>query len=177
MLNKNLIFVTILFLFCMNCKKDEFNPDNPDVATFVQQIKNGTYDCYQKDENVGKLWPIMPKFTKDHIQTLITLSKDLSHVDIFPINPISSRRPTPEGRAYFILGECLLWVVEGIRNGTGYGSLDPFLIDASKNNPSEGVSGEEILIVRDLYQTWWTVYYNRNLTDKNPLEGQPYRWF
>jgi hypothetical protein len=174
---KNLTFVAILILFCFGCKKDEFDPNNPNVATFVRQIKNGTYDSYKKNDNGEKLWPIMPKFTKDHIQELITLSKDTSHVEIFPTNPISSRTPKPEGRQYFILGECLLWTVEGIRNGTGFGSLDPYLIDTTLDYPYKGVSGKEILIVRDLYQDWWTSYKNQNWKDKNPLEGKPYRWF
>jgi hypothetical protein len=174
---KNLAFVTILILFCFGCKKDEFNPNNPNVALFVQQIKIGTYDCYEKDVNGKKLWPIMPKFTKDHIQSLITFAKDTSHVEIFPTNPMSSRTPIPEGRQYFILGECLLWTVEGIRNGTGYGSLDTYLIDTTKDYPYKGVSGKEILIVRDLYQAWWTSYKNQNWKDKYPLEGKPYRWF
>jgi hypothetical protein len=174
---KNLTFLTFLILFCLGCKKEEFDPNNPSVETFVQQIKNGTYDSYEKDDNGKKLWPIMPKFTEDDIQTLITLSKDTSHVEIFPINPMSSRTPKPEGRQYFILGECLLWTVEGIRNGTGYGSLDPYLLDTTKDSPNKGVTGKEVLIVRDLYQTWWTSYKNKNWKDRNSLEGQPYRWF
>lgn len=172
---KNLTILTILLLFCLGCKKDEFDADNPSVETFVQQIKNGTYDNYEKDDNGKKLGLIMPKFTKDHIQTLITLSKDTSHVAIFPTNPMSSRTPRPEGRSYFILGECLLWTVEGIRTGTGYGSLDPYLIDTTKAFPYKGVSGKEILIVRDFYQDWWSNFKEKK--DANLLEGKPYRWF
>jgi hypothetical protein len=174
---KNLTFVTIFILFCFGCKKDEFDPNNPNVATFVQQIKNGSYNCYEKDDHGEKLWPIMPKFTEDHIPTLISLSKDTSHVEIFPINPMSSRTPFPEGRQYFILGECLLWTIEGIRNGTEYGSLDPYLIDMTADNPTKGMSGKEILIVRDLYQTWWISNKNLNWKIIYPLEGTSYRWF
>jgi hypothetical protein len=172
---KKLLFV-ILILFCISCEKDKFDPNSPKVETFVQQIKNGTYDFYEKDENGNALWLIMPKFTKMDIQKLITLSNDTSHVEIFPTNPISSRPPQPEGRDYFILGECLLWVVEGIRNGTGYGSLDPYLVKDNDENHSD-INGSEVLIVRDYYQEWWNKYEDKNWTNINPLEGKPYRWF
>lgn len=173
---KNLTLIAILILFCFGCKKDEFDPNNPSIETFVQQIKNGTYNNYEKDNSGKKLWLIMPKFTKNHIQTLITLSKDTSHIEIFPTNPLSSRLPKPEGRPYFILGECLLWTVEGIRNKSGYGSLDPYLINTTKDYPyKEGISGKEILMVRDLYQNWWSNFKeNENI---NPLAEKLYRWF
>jgi len=174
---KNLIFLAIMVFCCFGCRKDEFNPDNPNVVTFVHQIKNGTYNCYKKAENGEKLWLLMPEFTKDHIQTLITLAEDTSHVGIFPTNPMSSRTPIPAGRDYYILGECLLWTVEGIRNGSGYGSLDTYLVDTTKDIPFEGLNAEEILMVRDLYQDWWTNYKVKNWQNTNPLEGKPYRWF
>lgn len=174
---KHLTIITFLILFCIGCEKDEFDPDNPNVAEFVQQIKNGTYNCYEKDENGRKLWPVMPKFTKDHIRSLITFAKDTSHIAIFPTNPVSSRTPFPEGREYYILGECLLWTVEGIRNGHGYGSLDPYLIDAAKENPSRGINGKELLIARDLYLDWWSNFKDKNWQETNPLEGKSYRWF
>jgi hypothetical protein len=174
---KNLAFITVIILFCISCRKDEFDPNNPDVALFVQQIKNGTYNCYKKGENGENLWLLMPKFSKNHIQSLIDFSKDTSHITKFPFNPVSSRTPFPYGRGYCVLGECLLWTVEGIRNSTTYGSLDPYLIDTTKNNPAEGISGKEILIVRDLYQYWWSNFKDKNWKDTNPLEGKLYRWF
>ncbi|MDO9256146.1 MAG: DUF4943 family protein [Bacteroidales bacterium] len=174
---KNLIFLAVLIVFCFGCKKDEFDPDNPDVATFVQQIRSGTYDSYEKDDNGKKLWPVMPKFSKNHIQSLITFAKDTSHIAIFPTNPVSSRRPFPEGREYYILGECLLWTAEGIRTGYGYGSLDPYLINTAKEDSSTGLKGSEILTVRDLYQNWWNNFADKNWKEANPLEGKPYRWF
>ena len=67
----------------------------------------------------------MPNFTERHIQSLIDFSKDTSHIATYPFNPISSRTSFPYGRNHCILGECLLWTVEGIKNGYGYGSLDP----------------------------------------------------
>lgn len=174
---KKLLLLTILTLFCISCKKDEFDPNNPDIEKFVQQLKNGTYNCYEKGENGENLWLLMPKFTKNNIQFLIDFSRDTAHIINFPVNPISSRTPFPNGRDYFILGECLLWAVEGIRNGIGYGSLDPYLIDTTFTERYKGLKGNEILIVRDFYKDWWNNFKDKDWKDKNPLEGTSYQWF
>lgn len=178
MKKENLFIISMMAIFCSGCSKD-FNLQNPDVKSFVNQIKKGTYNCYEKGEDGGDLWLLMPKFTGDHIKTLLDYAKDTVHIYDFPVNPISSRRPFPEGRDYFILGECLLWTVEGIRNGYGFGSLDPFLIDTAKpiNERYKGLKGTEILIVRDGYSDWWYNFKNSNWQDTNPLEQTSYRWF
>jgi hypothetical protein len=176
---KRLSFIIILILLCIGCEKEKFDIDNPNVEIFVRQLKNGTYDYYEKGETGENLWLLMPKFTRSHIQSLIDFSKDTSHITNFPINPISSRRPYPEGREYFILGECLLWTVEGIRNGYGYGSLDPFLIDTAlaESERYKGLNGDEILIVRDIYKNWWYNFKDSDWKDNNPLEDTSFRWF
>ena len=123
---KKLFFSAILILLCIGCEKDKFDIDDPDVAVFVNKLKSGTYDYYERGETGENLWLLMPEFTPDHISSLIDFAYDTTHISDFPVNPVSSRRPYPEGREYFILGECLLWTVEGVRNGNRYGSLDPF---------------------------------------------------
>ncbi len=119
----------------------------------------------------------MPKFSEKHIQSLIDFSKDTAHITNFPLNPISSRTPFSFGRDYHILGECLLWTVEGIRNGSGYDSLSPCLIDATliENERVKGLNGAEIHIVRDLYKNWWN--NNKDWEHSNPLENSTYVWF
>ena len=168
-----------MILFGISCEKDKFDIDNPNVEIFVKQLKNGTYDYYEKGENGENLWLLMPKFTRSHIPSLIAFAKDTTHITDFPINPISSRRPFPEGRDYFILGECLLWTVEGIRNGYGYGSLDPFLIDTAltESERFKGLKCTEILIVRDIYKDWWNNFKDNDWKDINPLGETSYRWF
>ena len=174
---KKLLFITIVTLFCFSCERNEFDPNNPDVVKFIKQLKNGTYDCYEKGENGEKLWLIMPKFKKGHIESLIYFSKDTTHINHFPVNPISSRSPFPNDRDYFILGECLLWTVEGIRNGSGFGSLDPYLIDTTSIGELKGLKGSGILIVRDSFQVWWSNFKDSDWKERNPLDGTPYRWF
>ena len=173
-----LIISACLFL-AIGCGKDNFDLNDPDVEIFVNQLKSGKYEKYEKGNEGENLWLLMPNFSENHIQSLISFSKDTTHIVAFPINPISSRRPFPGGREYFILGECLLWTVEGIRNGAGYGSLDPFLIDTTKNESEryKGLNGNEILIVRDFYKDWWNNLKDKDWENKNPLEGTSYRWF
>jgi len=176
---KKLFIIIFLPLLYIGCEKEKFDIDNPDVSVFVKQLKDGTYDCYEKGESGENLWLLMPKFTSNHISSLNEFANDTSHISDFPINPISSRRPFPEGREYFILGECLLWTVEGIRTGYGYGSLDPFLIDTAlaESERYKGLNGDEILLIRDIYKNWWDNYKDGDWNDTNPLEETSYRWF
>lgn len=174
---KRITLIALLIFPILSCEKDKFDLNNPNVEQFVQQLKNGTYIQYEKGENGENLWLLMPKFTKNHIQSLIDFSKDTSHINNFPINPISSRTPFPNDRDYFILGECLLWTVEGIRNGNGFGSLDPYLIDITSGEVHNGLKGSGILIVRDSFQVWWSNFKDSDWKEKNPLDGTPYRWF
>jgi len=172
-------FILFIMLFCFSCQKEKFDINDPDVGIFVAQLKSGTYNCHEIGGNGENLWLIMPKFTKAHIQSLMDFSKDTSGIEDFPVNPISSRSPFPLGREYYILGECLLWTIEGIRNGNGYGSLDPYLIDTAK--PEEvrykGLSKAEILIVRSYYLEWWKSFKNDNWQDIHPLAETSWKWF
>lgn len=176
---KNLSFIPLLILLCVGCEKSNLDLDNPDVGIFVKQLKNGTFNYYEKGENGENLWLLMPKFTTNHIASLIEFAKDTSHIYNFPTNPFSSRRPYPEGREYFILGECLLWTVEGIRTGHGFGSLDPFLIDTAlpESVRYKGIKGDEVLIIKDVYKNWWNNFKDDDWKNKNPLDNTSYRWF
>jgi hypothetical protein len=170
--------LTVIFIFILiSCQKESFDVQNPDVALFVKQLKAGNYNCYEKNEQGENLWLLMPEFRNEHIPALLKYASDTSMISDFPVNPMSSRPPFPAGREYFILAECLLWTIEGIRSGTGFGSLDPYLVRAEWPDNQELVKGTEILIVRQLYQDWWSTYKNGDWKSINPLEGADYRWF
>ena len=129
---KNLIIFTVLALFFMSCEKDDLNIENPDVKKFIQQIRNGTYDKYELDENGEKLWTKMPNLKEEHIPLLIEHAIDTTEItpwEHFPLNPISSIPPyrIVEGKTYILLGEYLLWCVEGIIEGNIFASLTPIL--------------------------------------------------
>ena len=176
---KKIYFVIFLSILISGCTKDKFNLNNPDVGLFVRQLKNGTYNCWEKGDKGENLWLLMPAFNPGHISSLIDLAKDTSHISEFPINPISSRRPFPQDREYFILGECLLWIVEGIRNGYGYGSLDPYIIDTAltESERYRGLKCNDILKVRDIYKEWWDSLQDDDWQSRNPLTGTSWRWF
>jgi hypothetical protein len=177
---KNILYAFVLILFCMSCEKEDFDIDNPEVEKFVQQIKNGTYDNYSLGENGEKLWTIMPRFTTEHIPLLIKLSNDTMLVcpsDHFPTNPVSSIRPYRiiDDNLCIMVGEYLLWCVEGIINERGFGSLTPVLMKNGEYT-EEGLSGAEILKVRKYYQNWWDEYGKAGDLNKLVLEGTPYTW-
>ena len=156
-----------------------FDINNPDVALFVTQLKAGTYSCYRTDIYSQYLWLAMPKFTATHIPALLEYAKDTTFIAHFPSNPASSRTPYPSGRSNFILGECLLWIVEGIRTNSAYPSLDPYLIDSAKPTAEKlkGLEKSEILNVRDLYYKWW---WGSSIMEwwlrTPPLSGTTYSW-
>ena len=171
--------ISLLSVLIISCDPGEFDFNNPKVKSFVEELKAGTYDDYELGDDGQNLWLKMPAFNENHIASLIELANDTTRIDKFPLNPISSRTPYPNGRSYLILGECLLWTVEGIRNGSGYGSLDPYLIDATKDDLERyfGLSNSEILDVRELYQAWWDENKNGNWEEVDPLEGTGFAWF
>jgi hypothetical protein len=90
---RKLFLLTILTILCIGCEKDEWDLNNPEVEKFVQQLKNETYDYYEKGENGEDLWLIMPNFVKHHIQSLIDFSIDTSHINDFPVNPTLIENP------------------------------------------------------------------------------------
>ncbi|WP_114789302.1 DUF4943 family protein [Niabella yanshanensis] len=173
-MNKLLLF-SMSFFFLLGCKKNGFDVNNPDVDLFVSQLKSGSYNEREVGDDGKPLWLKMPRFGHKHVARLIELSKDTARIEKFPTNPISSRRPHPEGRDYFILGECLLAVVEIIREK---GWLDPYLIDTSKDIPErfKGVTGVEILMISDQYRQWWSNYKDGDWKGNNPLANTPYKW-
>lgn len=176
---RKLIFIACVALFLTSCEKDNFDIDHPDVATFVQQIKTQTYKVYEKGENGEKLWLKMPHFTEENIPELIEFAKDTTHITKFPYNPLSSMTPFPAGRDYSILGECLLWVVEGIRRESEYASLNSYLVNTSlsENERYKGLKGADILIIRNAYQSWWDNFKDKDWKNTNPLDNTSCVWF
>lgn len=169
------MLLSLIILVLSACKKEGFDINNPDVDVFVSQLKNGTYNERETDEKGNPLWLKMPRFEHKHIARLIELSKDTTHIQEFPTNPISSWRPIPNGRDYFIVGECLLSIVNRISGGH---SLSSHLVDTSKNvtDRLKGVTAMEILMISDKYQQWWNNYKDGDWKGNNPLADTPYKW-
>jgi hypothetical protein len=173
---RKLLKYIVLSVFCFACQKDNFNLSNPDVDLFVAQLKNGSYDCYKKGDDGGNLWLLMPEFNERHIPELLKFAKDTTHIFKFPVNPVSSLSPFPYGRDYFILGECLLSIIEGIRKGVTFPSLAPYLRVINPELDTSGLNGEEILQVWELYNSWWESNRNSDWQNHDPLTGTNFKW-
>ena len=171
---KTLLLVLIAMFFIPSCSSDDFDLDKPDVRKFVAKVKSGTYDYREVGETGDPLWLKMPAFTEKDIPVLLELASDTTHIEEFPENPISSIRLSRH-----ILGECLLWVVEGIRMERSYGSLAPSLyIHDESLDYRRYLTGEEILEVCQAYLNWWEkVKEDKYLMKRvNPLMDTPYHW-
>jgi hypothetical protein len=168
---KKLLILTALAVFFTSCEKEEKDLANIAVEIFVKGLKSGTLNDLEE-----QLF-IIAEFNESHIQPLIEMSKDTIHIPSFPLNPLIDN-PLPEGRDYFILGECLLWVVEGIRSEMHYLSIDPFLIDTRliESERIKGITGKAVLTVRDAYKDWWNNFRNKDWKGMNPLEESHFRW-
>ncbi len=81
---KKISFIIFLIIVFTGCSKDKFNIDKPDVDVFVRQLKNGTYNCWEKGEKGENLWLQMPAFSPMHITALLELARDTSHILSFP---------------------------------------------------------------------------------------------
>lgn len=171
---KGISVISLVFL-CFACQKDDFDPENPDPARFVYQLKTGTYRVYERGEQGEKLWTRMPVFREKDVLPLLELSADTSVVcpcDHFPVNPVSSLPAgrAGEGEACMMMGEYLLWCVEGVIQGRAFGSLVPVLADTT-DMTRKRLTGSEILKVRELYLEWQS-----GKREAPPLKGTNLRW-
>ena len=98
----------LAFIFAgMGCSDDTLDYNNPDVRVFVRQLKSGTYNTKNANGIVE-----VPLFTSKHIPQLLKYTEDMTEIPSFPLPSISSHFG---GKAR--LGECVLWIIEGVRLG------------------------------------------------------------
>lgn len=168
---KTKLFIVSISLMLMgaSCQKDELDMKNPDEDQFVSILKGGNYF-----EKVGYE---LPDFSEKHIAGLLSYLMDTTHLDQFPTNPLSSKYTNPK-----VLNECLFWIIDGIRFGTKYPSLEPCLIDTSTYSSVTGytrVSGKKLIEISTLYINWYNEY-TKNPTEarkkKNLFQNTPYKW-
>ena len=127
------------------CTSEEMDYNNPDVALFVKQLKSGTYKM-KNEKGVVEV----PHFTEEDIPELLKYAEDLTIIPSFP-----SVYNMNNGKIR--LGECMLWVIESIRQGTP---------------PSLGC-----------YRSWWEerqypkTRWTIDPCYDEPLCGSGYRWW
>ena len=146
--------------------------DNPDVKTFVQQVKTNTYAVESPAGFVE-----VPDFKQKDIPELLKYAKDNTPIRGYPANPVSSISSD-----YYRLSQCLLWTIEKVRTNR-YPSLTPLLY---KQAESEELvitdAAADIMAVWELYSKWWEKVENESLGSSigyihiNPLEDSIYSW-
>ncbi|MDH6312637.1 hypothetical protein M2137_001412 [Parabacteroides sp. PFB2-10] len=167
----SLLFIWVL---CVSCDYS-FDLNDPDVREFVFRLKNGTYECYITSSSGERLGLQMPVFQMKDIPDLLKYAADTTHIENFPINPSSRISGSHLEDETYILGECLLWVVEGIRLNKVYPSQQPILTEATPSG-TQTLIGAEVLEVCSLYTQWWENNQHGDWPDIDPLEGSSYSW-
>ena len=164
-----IISLSLIWLMGTSCQKEEFDIKSPDVDQFIGILISGDYF-----EKVGY---DLPDFSDKDIGRLIFYLKDTTRLNEFPSNPVSSKYTNPK-----ILCECLFWIIDGIRFGTKYPSLEPCLIDTSTYSALTGytrLSGRKLIEISTLYINWYDEYKKNPseiLKKKNLFENTPYKW-
>lgn len=166
--------LSIVVLTNVGCSDDKLDYYNPDVRLFVKQLKSGTYNTKNENGIVE-----VPLFTYEHIPQLLKYIEDMTEIPSFPLPSIFSQFG---GKAR--LGECMLWVIEGIRLGY-YPSLGCKLLhhDAESYEGIYFLTNEEVQEAAALYRRWWEEIENHNelspadLRVIDPLLGSNYRWW
>jgi hypothetical protein len=140
------------------------------VSEMFAAIRSGNYtERYDKST--------FPKLSWTDISELITYVKSTNVVTSIPVNGISSERTYQ-----CVDGMIALWLIEGIRVGRGFPSLNPVCYDKSISVPPRslfyGVAQQKS--VARAYITWWQKV--RGMTrDKSsrhdPLTGTALSWF
>ncbi|MDH6341752.1 hypothetical protein M2480_000791 [Parabacteroides sp. PFB2-12] len=167
-----LLFVWVL---CVSCDYS-FDLNDPDVREFVFRLKNGTYECYLTSSSGERMGLQMPVFQMKDIPELLEYAADTTHIEDFPINSSSRVSASHLEDGTYILGECLLWIVEGIRLNKVYPSEQPVLIEKTPSG-SHCLTGQEVLEVWELYNQWWVKNQQGDWPDIDPLEGSGYLWW
>ncbi|MBB4043603.1 hypothetical protein GGR06_001385 [Bacteroides reticulotermitis] len=170
-----------LFMLCMvisltlsftGCSNEELNYNDPDVTLFVKQLKAGTYNMKNEKGLVE-----IPHFMDKDIPSLLKYAEDLTIIPSFP-----SVYNTNNGKIR--LGECMLWIVEYIRQGTPP-SQGCKMVKANAENYEAiyFLTDEEVLDAATCYRRWWEgrkypkTYWTIDPCYDEPLCGTGYRWW
>lgn len=164
-----------VFIFMVTgCNDEAMDYQNPDVRVFVKQLKAGTYNTQNANGIVD-----VPLFTSKHIPLLLKYSDDMTEIPSFPLSSIFSQFG---GKAR--LGECMLWIIEGIRLGYSP-SLGCKLLrrDAESYDGIYFLTNEQVLEAAVLYRLWWETAETSDLHSSiapwaiDPLATSDYRWW
>ena len=136
--------VSLMVVSFAGCTSEEMDYENPNVSLFVKQLKAGTYNM-KNEKGVVEV----PHFTEEDIPELLKYAEDLTIIPSFP-----SVYNTNNGKIR--LGECMLWVIESIRQGTAP-SLGCRMVLANADNYEAifFLTDDEVLDAAACYRRWW----------------------
>ncbi len=143
-------------------------PDPPPsrVKVMFDAMRDGKY----KHDVVG-----FPDLSWSDIPALLEKAEGTTELKNFPTNPYSSRieKTCTEG-------VMALWLVEGLRQGNKYASLNAVLVPAAdaERVPGKQEEATQALAAR-AYRVWWAKVKDlppEKAREVNPLEGTGMRW-
>lgn len=172
------IFLLLIFIFAVTaftgCESKQVDYNNPDVDLFVSELKSGTYQTKGPSGFVE-----VPHFVKSDIPQLMKYVNDMRAISDFPLPPNSSY--THAGK--FRLGECMMWIIESIREGGNASFACQLVRQKSQHGQSLLLSDKEVRSVASLYCGWWGNVLSREKTKSpinpyfnNPLVNTEYTW-
>ena len=135
---------------------------NEKVSELLQQMRDGNYRHN-----------LFPELTWDDVPSLMQIAESELVIANTPTNPLSSFRQTDARE-----GVIALWLVEGIRQGSKFPSLNCMLVDGESNLPHNHPSLHSIAL--DHYQKWWKQVEPKPVeedTDLAPMTDSKLRWY
>lgn len=138
---------------------------NERVRNFFATMRDGTF----RDAN-------MPRLGWEDAPSLLEMGGSTTKLQTFPTNPISSFaiRDVPEGMM-------ALWLVEGIRTGKRFPSLNPMALPTGgAKGDLEKASAVSRPHVLKAYRDWWDKAAGlprEKAAEINPLKDAGLRWY
>jgi len=163
----------IVLLFATGCIQRQASPisvaeeggGQDRVRPLFDSMRNGTYTT-----------PQFPALTWDDVSALFGLADSRRMLASFPHNPISSQSQSTCSE-----GMVALWLVEGVRKGGQFASLNPLCFGNEAAEEAWTTASERNHDrVLAAYRVWWTKV-NGFSSDRaaaiDPLEGTGLHWY
>ena len=173
-MKKILFLLLVVAVFFTGCSENEIDFNNPDVNTFVKQLKAGTYVTEGPAGYVE-----VPDFKKKDIPLLLEYADDMTVISDFPSPPVAA---LPSSAC--TVSEGILWTIETIRLGR-WASLGcrPVYRNAEGYERSFFLSEADLKEMVKLYRAWWETVRSAPFVwsdlafSIDPLAGSNYRWW
>lgn len=163
----------IFFLLLAGCRREAVDFNKPNVGLFVKQLKEGDYQTKGPSGFIE-----VPRFTKADIPELMKYVSDMTVIKYFPLPPNSANIHAGK----FRLGECMMWIIESVREGENASDGCQLIRSFSHHGESVRLNEKEIKSVAVLYRNWWAVVQGNpqqigaGVYSRSPLYNTKYIW-